>query len=109
MEPKPKAVKVRKARAIPRRTRDEFVWEENANGFILRLPNKQYAKLIKFDNWKIDAILNNKAFKGERPTLEEAFRALDKVIHRETDGIWTKINPRVIIREFSGDFYFVNQ
>ena len=51
-------------------------------GFALSLPNKERLTIKQniLERWEIQATINGRAFKGERSTIEEAFKAADLLI-----------------------------
>lgn len=61
----------------------ELSWHPAADGgFVLLLPNKDAVRVKQnlLEKWEISAIIHNQRYKGERDTMEEAFRAADNLV-----------------------------
>lgn len=61
----------------------EFVWHiAPTGGYVLLLPNENIVTIKEnlLDKWTIHATLNNQKYKGERPTMSEAFSAADELV-----------------------------
>ena len=85
----------------------QFAWVQRGDGFALDLPDEQGIRLQKqLDKWVAFAILNSKKIKAERPTLEEAFKAVDRFYYTEAKDWWLKTNIRAVIEPWMGDLNF---
>jgi hypothetical protein len=59
-------------------------WHTSADGgFILLLPNKENIRIKQnmLDKWDLTAIINGQKYRGERASIEEAFKAADNLIY----------------------------
>lgn len=62
----------------------QLSWHPAADGgFVLLLPNKEQVRVKQnlLDKWEISAIIHNQKYKGERDTIEAAFKAADDLVY----------------------------
>ncbi len=46
--------------------------------------------------------VNGKRYVGSRPTLEEAFKATDRLIYKEAKEYWLKSDASVVLEQWKG-------
>jgi hypothetical protein len=96
-----------KVRAVPKTTEREvfsFEWVRTGNGFRLELRNGQFAELQNhLTKWTISAKIGDRNFRGERPDIESAFKAIDRIVYQEAKEDWIKIRCRNVLDTFQGD------
>jgi uncharacterized metal-binding protein len=56
--------------------------------------------------WKMSASIGGKKYRGERPTLEEAAKASDRLLYKNLPHVWTVTDARAIIDPWRGDLNF---
>jgi hypothetical protein len=106
VEKEAKGVAVRACKP-PRKIRmdsipDRPTWVAIENGYKLETTNL-YATLIFVDKWQISAIIKKQKYTGTRDTLEEAFKALDRLISKYMREIWVIIDCRAVMSPWMGD------
>ena len=53
--------------------------------------------------WRMRVKADDKVFSGERETLEDAFKATDRLVYKTFPGVWAQTDCRVIVATFEGD------
>ena len=53
--------------------------------------------------WRMRVKADGKVFSGERETLEDAFKATDRLVYKHFPHVWTSTNCRVILDLWAGD------
>ena len=78
----------------------EYHWTEiSPDKYELTLPTGR-AKLSKLEEiWEVRLKLEDD-FIGTRPTLEEAFRTVDKMIYDRAKNYWLKMRCHVVLEKF---------
>ena len=73
----------------------QFTWHPAySGGYMLMLPDKDEVRITQnlLDNWEIKGIIKGKKYKGERPTMEEAFSAADDLIKKTSPEALKLVN-----------------
>lgn len=53
--------------------------------------------------WHMRLKINGKTFVGERETLEDAFKATDRLIYKNASHVWTQSDAHAVLVFFEGD------
>lgn len=51
--------------------------------------------------WTMRAFIHGKHYSGERPTLELAFKATDRLLYEKAKEYWLKSTCHEVVKEFS--------
>lgn len=83
-----------------------YAWHMDGLSFVLDMPECHIRLKKELDNYTVCAIMNGRKYKGERPTLEQCFKVIDKIVYKEFPAIWCKINCSIVLEQFQGDLNF---
>jgi hypothetical protein len=86
----------------------KHAWVADGNfAYVLNIDGLVTARIWQWDDgtWqmRIKFAKNPVARSGERPTLEEAFKASDRLLHKHLPHVWTVTDARAIISSWKGD------
>lgn len=85
---------------------EEYVWEKFDLGYRVIFPDNDFAELQPIEDgpkWEMKTNLGGMNFSGIRPSLEIAFKVVDRLIWVNKKDVWSKIRPREVLNEFQGD------
>lgn len=51
--------------------------------------------------WTMSAVIKGQRYSGERPTLEEAFKATANLLFKHAKDFWLRMDPRVVTEPWS--------
>jgi hypothetical protein len=51
--------------------------------------------------WQMRVRIGNQWYRGERPTLEEAFKAADRLIYEKAKDVWLKSKATAVTSKFA--------
>jgi hypothetical protein len=97
---------IKKAVPVPKKLpgSEEYVWEKFDLGYRVIFPDNDFAELHPLGpKWGMKTNLGGVNFSGIRPSLEIAFKVVDRLIWVNKKDVWSKIRPRVVLNEFQGD------
>lgn len=87
----------------------QYVWEKSKHGYQLCDPNTGtlIAEIRHYnDVFKINFQSGSKLYRGIRPTLEQAFIDLDRLIYQKEKDIWLRTNVKAVIQPWMGNLNF---
>jgi hypothetical protein len=96
---------VKKAVAVPNpKKKAKYSWESFDSGYRIIFQNSDFAEIQPIDDkWEIKTQLNGDSFTGTRPTLEVAFKTVDRMLWVKKPDIWNQIDCRAVFKQFEGD------
>jgi len=81
-----------------------WVLDTDVNSYNLTIPGLITQNICEFENeWHMNTHLGNKHFVGVRPTLEEAFKASDRLLYQHFPKEWTVTDARAIMASWRED------
>ena len=90
----------KKAKASPY----TYAWVKDANGrFILEVGVDTFYIWEQAGFWHATAHIAGQSYHSERPTLEEAAKAVDRLLYKKFPRVWTQTDARAIIRPWAGN------
>jgi hypothetical protein len=82
----------------------KWAWVLADAGYRLKSPEVLATlKPVNDKEWSMSAKIVGKWYTGTRPSLEEAFKVLDQVIHREAIETWLNTNVHAVVEPWMGD------
>ena len=83
----------------------QFFWKQTNGEYRLELLNGEYLNICADGGkWYGRAFLHGHMYVGEpRATLEEMFKAIDRVFYKAYPEFWTKTDVSVVIAPWSGE------
>lgn len=83
----------------------KHTWIQETDGsYTIRVGVLFLARLYQFnDLWRMAVRVNGKTYRGERPTLEDAAKAVDRLLYKNLPKEWTVTDARCIIGPWRGD------
>ena len=80
-----------------------YRWEMLLDSYIFRPSETCRAMLTERDGkWDMVLEVNGKRFVGNRPTLEEAFKATDHLIYKQAKDYWLRSDASVVLEPWKG-------
>ncbi len=80
-----------------------YCWEELLDSYLFRPSETCSATLTERDGkWEMLLQVNGKRYVGSRPTLEEAFKATDRLIYKEAKEYWLRSDARAVLEQWKG-------
>ena len=82
----------------------KYFWKDDERaGYVLVIDESNGARLWEeAGQWHMRAALKGQTYTGARDTLEDAFKATDRLVYKNFPHVWTSTNCRVILEKWEG-------
>ena len=82
----------------------QYCWEELLDTYTFKPSETCSATIAPLgEGWTMAVVIDGKRYLGNRPTLEEAFKATDRLIYQHARKYWLRMDSRVIMEPWKGD------
>ena len=79
-----------------------YRWAQMLDSYTFEAPNVDARLTHQGDVWFMAVKINGKNYVGNRPTLEDAFKATDRLIFLHTKDIWAKSDSSALLEPWKG-------
>jgi hypothetical protein len=78
-----------------------YPWRELLDSYVYAPDDRVNAHLQERDGkWIMQVVIDGKRYAGERPTLEQAFKATTNLIYKHAKEFWLRMDSHAVIRNF---------
>ena len=76
-------------------------WREILGTYVYNPDPNVEAQLVEHGGaWAMNVVIGGQKYHGERPTLEEAFKATANLIYKHERRFWLNMDARVVTKDF---------
>ena len=83
---------------------EQYKWEELLATYTFEPSDTCKATIMPLgEGWTMAVVIDGKRYLGNRPSLEEAFKATDQLIYQHARKYWLRMDASVVLESWKGD------